>query len=68
MKSKVIAQDPEIMHGMPVFAGTRVPVALFFEFISLGGTVEQFVEQYPTVKPEQLTDLIADAQREFIPA
>lgn len=68
MKSKVISIDPEIMHGTPVFIGTRVPVTLFFDFISLGGRLEEFVEQYPTVKREQLTQLLLEAENELIKA
>jgi uncharacterized protein (DUF433 family) len=68
MKSKVISIDPDIMHGTPVFIGTRVPVSLFFDFISLGGGLEEFIEQYPTVKREQLVQLLAEAEHELVGA
>ncbi len=68
MKSNVISIDPEIMHGAPVFKGTRVPVSLFFSFISLGGGLEEFIEQYPTVKREQILQLISEAEHELVGA
>ncbi len=68
MKSSAISQDPEVMHGIPVFSGTRVPVALFFEFVAVGGTTDEFLEQYPTVQAQQLAVLIADAARSLEPA
>ena len=56
------------MHGTPVFTGTRIPVSLFFDFISLGGGLEEFIEQYPTAKREQLVQLISEAEHELVGA
>jgi uncharacterized protein (DUF433 family) len=41
VKSKVISINPDIVHGTPVFAGTRVPISLFFSFISMGGGLDE---------------------------
>jgi uncharacterized protein (DUF433 family) len=64
VKSKVISTNPDIMHGAPVFAGTRVPISLFFSFISMGGGLDEFVAQYPTVKREQVVRLLEEAEHE----
>jgi hypothetical protein len=39
-----ITQDPEVMHGIPVFRGTRVPVQTLFEYLEGGETLEDFLE------------------------
>ena len=35
---QAISRDPEIMHGVPVFRGTRVPVQSLFEYLEGGDT------------------------------
>ena len=42
-------RDPETMHGIPVFRGTRVPVQTLFEYLEGGETLEGFLRGYPTV-------------------
>jgi uncharacterized protein (DUF433 family) len=46
---EAITRDPEIMHGVPVFLGTRVPVQTLFEYLEGGETVEDFLQGFPTV-------------------
>lgn len=50
--------DPEIMHGTPVFSGTRVPVETLFDYILDGFTLGTFLEEFPTVKREQAVRLL----------
>ena len=42
-----IASNPQIMFGKPVIKGTRIPVDLILEKLSLGETVEQLLKAYP---------------------
>lgn len=50
----VIKIDPEIMHGTPCFAGTRVPIDSLFDYLAAGHGIDFFfVYQFPTVKREQ---------------
>lgn len=44
--------DAETMGGTPVFTGTRVPVESLFQFIKSGETLDEFLENFPTVKKE----------------
>jgi uncharacterized protein (DUF433 family) len=44
-----IVRDPEIMHGIPVFRGTRVPVQTLFDYLEGGDTLEEFLTGFPTV-------------------
>ncbi len=52
MKIDAINIDPEIMGGTPVFNGTRVPVESLFQWLETE-TLEEFLENFPTVKKEQ---------------
>lgn len=44
-----IARDPEVMHGVPVFRGTRVPVQTLFDYLESGESLGDFLEGFPTV-------------------
>jgi uncharacterized protein (DUF433 family) len=54
----VIVRDPEILWGTPVFAGTRVPVQTLLDYLAAGDSVSEFLEQYPSVRPEQVAELL----------
>ena len=53
MGQRIVHSDPEILGGTPVFFGTRVPVKNFFDYLEGGYTIEQFLEQFPTVSRSQ---------------
>ena len=59
----LITVDPEIMGGIPVFAGTRVPVATLFEYLKDNFTLQEFVEHFPTVSFEQAKSLLSEASQ-----
>ena len=44
--SSVVSSDPEILKGVTVFSGTRVPVRILFEFLSAGDSLEKFLDAY----------------------
>ena len=41
------------MSGLPVFVGTRVPAKSLFDYLAGGETLEEFLEQFPSVSREQ---------------
>lgn len=49
----VVHRDPEILGGVPVFTGTRVPARILFEYLEAGDSLEVFLDQFPTVTREQ---------------
>ena len=49
----VVNIDPERMSGAPCFTGTRVPIAHLFEHLESGETLDEFLNQFPTVSREQ---------------
>jgi uncharacterized protein (DUF433 family) len=59
----VIVRDPEIMHGMPVFRGTRVPVQTLFDYLEGGETLADFLEGFPTVPRHVALQAIDEAKR-----
>jgi uncharacterized protein (DUF433 family) len=51
--SQLINRDPEIMGGTPVFMGTRVPVDTLLDWLEGGYTLEEFLDNFPSVQREQ---------------
>jgi uncharacterized protein (DUF433 family) len=45
----LITADPEILGGVPVFKGTRVPVKTLFEYLENNYSLEQFLQCFPSV-------------------
>jgi uncharacterized protein (DUF433 family) len=60
--SSVVTINPQILGGVPVFAGTRVPVESLFDSLKHGRTIDYFLEQFPTVSREQVERLLDDAK------
>ena len=55
--NNAINVDKDIMSGTPVFRGTRVPVAILFDYLE-DDKLDSFLENYPTVTKEQVADVI----------
>ena len=51
--STVVHSDPEIMSGIPVFVGTRVPVRTLFDYLAGGDSLDEFLDGFPTVSRAQ---------------
>jgi uncharacterized protein (DUF433 family) len=51
--SSVVKIDPEIMSGKPCFAGTRVPVRTLLHYLEGGDSLDEFLEDFPSVTREQ---------------
>jgi uncharacterized protein (DUF433 family) len=52
MAQPIIYRDPQVQGGVPVFAGTRVPLKNLFDSLEAGDTLDQFLEDYPSVTRE----------------
>jgi len=63
MTNKIINIDPEILSGIPVFNGTRVPIKNLFDYIETGETLESFLDDFPSVKKEQAVGLLEIAEK-----
>lgn len=52
--AKVLQRDPDVHSGDLVFAGTRVPVDNFVSYLKGGHTIQEFLQDYPTVERWQI--------------
>lgn len=55
--------DPEILGGVPVFTGTRVPVRVLFDYLAGGEPLTEFLEDFPSVNREQAVAALHFAAR-----
>ncbi|HWB60235.1 MAG TPA: DUF433 domain-containing protein [Chthoniobacteraceae bacterium] len=60
MKSDVIIRDPGILSGTPIFKGTRVPVRNLLDCLEGGYSIDEFLEDFPTVSREQVIALLEE--------
>ncbi|MEN9599723.1 MAG: hypothetical protein RL596_2042 [Bacteroidota bacterium] len=59
----IITIDKEIQGGQPVFTGTRVPVESLFDHLEAGISLDNFLEDFPTVKKETAIALLEVANK-----
>ena len=45
----VVHSDPQILGGTPVFVGTRVPVKTLFDYLEAGDSLDEFLNDFPSV-------------------
>jgi uncharacterized protein (DUF433 family) len=60
--ARAITRDPELMHGVAVFRGTRVPVQTLFDYLEGGDTLEDFLTGFPTVSRGLAVDALEEAK------
>jgi uncharacterized protein (DUF433 family) len=61
-----ITKDPDILGGEPVFRGTRVPFKILTDYLEGGDTLDQFLEQYPSVSRELAIAAIEEARSSLV--
>ena len=69
MKTKpcaAVSVDPDIMSGTPVFAGTRVPVRALLDYLEGGESLDDFLEQFPTVARQQAVAFLEQASERLL--
>ena len=64
MKSSIIHSDPDILGGVPVFRGTRVPIEILFDYLQ-EDTVEDFLRGYPHITRAMVNELFALIAQQF---
>lgn len=65
MLADLITISPEIQSGAPVFTKTRVPVKILFDYLKSGDTIDEFLYDYPSVRKEQVVQLLALLERQY---
>jgi uncharacterized protein (DUF433 family) len=61
-----IVKDPNILGGEPVFRGTRVPFKALMDYLEGGDTLDQFLEEYPSVSRELAVAAIEEARLSLV--
>jgi uncharacterized protein (DUF433 family) len=51
--NKYIESDAEKLSGTPVFRGTRVPIKNLFDYLEAGDSLDEFLDDFPTVTRAQ---------------
>ncbi|WP_340103543.1 DUF433 domain-containing protein [Rhodohalobacter sp. 8-1] len=54
----LIERRNDVLGGTPVFKGTRVPVSTFFEYLEAGHSLNEFLEDFPTVTRQQAIQVL----------
>ncbi len=63
---ELIISSPDILGGTPVFVGTRVPVKILTDYIEAGDTLDEFLEDFPSVSREQAVEFIEQAKEALL--
>lgn len=58
----IVVKDPDILGGEPVFRGTRVPFKVLTDYLEAGDTLDEFLEQYPSVTRELAIAALEEAR------
>ncbi len=59
---EAITRDLDVMHGTPVFRGTRVPVKTLFDYLEKGESLDDFLEGFPTVSRELAVQVLEECK------
>ncbi|HME52289.1 MAG TPA: DUF433 domain-containing protein [Candidatus Lokiarchaeia archaeon] len=54
----IIESDPDVLGGMPVIKGTRIPVSFIFDLVRLEYTVDQIIDFYPSLTREMVLQVL----------
>lgn len=64
----LITIDPEILGGVPVFKGTRVPVKTLFEYLENDYSLEEFLECFPSVTRDLARRVLECSEQALLPS
>ena len=61
-QASIVISDPEILGGTPCFRGTRVPVDSLIDYLEAGDTLDEFLENFPSVTREAAIAALEEAK------
>jgi uncharacterized protein (DUF433 family) len=61
-KPSVVHSDPEILSGIPVFVGSRVPFQNLMDYLEAGHALDEFLEDFPSVVRDQALAALEEAK------
>jgi len=53
MDASLVSRDPEVMSGALCFIGTRVPVKNLFDYLEGSSSLQEFLEDFPSVSRQR---------------
>ena len=56
-RTSAVSVHPEIQDGAPVFSGTRVRVETFIDFLRIGVSVNEFLDEFPSITRDQAQEV-----------
>ena len=59
----LITTSPDRLGGTPVFAGTRVPVQSLIDYLEAGDSLDEFLDQFPSVTREHAVAVLEVAKQ-----
>ena len=62
MLNEVITKDVAVLGGTPVFRGTRVPFQSLVEYLESGHTLDDFLDDFPTVSRQAAIQALEHAK------
>lgn len=65
MIADLITISTDVQSGTPVFAKTRVPIKVLFDYLRNGDTIQEFLNDFPSVKKEQVVHLLTLLENQF---
>lgn len=65
MAPSLITRNDNILGGIPVFTGTRVPVKTLFDYLKANHPLDDFLDDFPTVAPEQALLVLEAIQQQL---
>lgn len=67
MRENLITVNPQIQGGVPVFAGTRVPVKALFDYLEGGESLDRFLDDFPSVARDVAVAVLEQAREAVTP-
>ena len=61
-RESVVVSDPEILGGTPCFRGTRVPVDSLIDYLEAGDTLDEFLNNFPSVSRDAAIVVLEEAK------
>lgn len=62
MDARYMSRDSEVMSGALCFKGTRVPVQNLFDYLEGTSSLEEFLQDFPSVSREAAVAVIENAK------
>jgi uncharacterized protein (DUF433 family) len=62
-----ISVHPEVQDGAPVFSGTRIRIETFFDYMRIGVSMSEFLDEFPSITPDQAREVYELATQHYTP-